>query len=542
MKHFIASFLLIFSPCLLFAQTGFYRNLFGDYGTNVNGTNKLHTINKISGDKHVVTTYETYLSDTYSLISYDTDFTPIWYANYQGSPNNNSYFESCVELEDNRLISIGVSGTTLFLAGHEGNGNLIFSKKYSNPNAQMFATRAICASNENDTSFLALIAECAVKHGLVKFNKNGNVLWSYDYSFPGTYYANVYALDQAINDGYISGGSHTGPPQDTTQHYGYLVISNNNGTFRKATKFQHISNNYNSVLARRILTSSTNHYYVNFIYGNDYNGPWQYERHCIIAKLDSNLNTVNQWRFGVPDPNQAIAFDRMLETNDNKLLLTGNITDSLGYPSVQYFIMKFNPNVSGGNIEWTKAFTPLVNGQSFLSTVPLPSLYTYGSTEQIVFAYNAHLDGSCVSSVDQNGQGHCQSFDRTIEHQPVSDLTHFAFTMSPTQNPVITTDFPLTSIESGYSDTVFCSQGGLSLAEIGTPTQLVEVMSNGNMPSIVNRHPEPICFEVFTSLGQLAMATELQPEEILPLNEMMQGLYFFKASHNGIIQTGKVMR
>lgn len=524
------------------AQTGFYRNLFGDFGTNVNGTDKLNTVNKISGDKHVVTTYETYLSNTFSISSFDTDFTPLWSAIYQGSANNNSFFESCVELDDNRLISIGVSGTTIFLAGHQGNGDLIFAKKYSNPNAQMFSTRAICASNENDTSFVALIAECAVKHGLIKFNKEGNVLWAYDYSFPGSYYANVYALDQAVNSvGYISGGSNVGPTQDTIQHYGYLVISNNDGTFRKGHKFQHISSGYNSVLAQRILTSSTNHYYVNFIYGNDYNGPWEYERNSIIAKLDSNLNSVNQWRFGLSNPNQSISFDRMQETNDNKLLLTGNIQDDVNYPSTQYFIMKFNPNVPGGDIEWVKAFSPLINSQSFLSTVPVKALYTYGSNEQIIFAYNAHLDGSCISSIDQNGLGHCQAFDRTIEFQPVNDLIHFTFTSTPSQTPVLTTDFPLLSTEVSYSDTVFCSQGGLTLPEGEEIRQLVQIKLDDNRITITNISVEPILFELYSSLGHKIGVVTLQAGESYPSSEINRGLYFFKASKNGIQQSGKIM-
>jgi hypothetical protein len=541
MKYLLSFYWLLFTPCLLMAQTGFYRNLFGDFGANINGTNKLNSVHKISGDKHVVTTFETYLSNTFSINTFDTDFTPLWSAIYQGSPNNNSIFESCVELEDNRLISIGISGTTIFLTGHEGNGNLIFSRKYSNPSAQMFSTRAICASNENDTSFVALIAECAVKHGLIKFNKEGNVLWAYDYSFPGSYYANVYALDQAVNSGYISGGSNVGPAQDTIQHYGYLVVSNNDGTFKKGNKFQHISNNYNSVLAQRILTSSTNHYYVNFIYGNDYNGPWEYERNCIVAKLDSNLNSVNQWRFGMPNPNQSIAFDRMHETNDNKLLLTGNIHDGVNYPSTQYFIMKFNPNVPGGDIEWVKSFTPLINSQSYLSTIPNKALYTYGSNEQIIFAYSAHLDGSCISSIDQNGLGHCQAFDRTIEFQPVNDLIHFNFTSTPSQTPVLITDFPLLSAEVGYSDTVFCSQGGLMLPEPDDNMQLVQIKLDDNTITITNTCPEPIHFELYSSLGQIIGVLTLQPGESYPSSDINRGVYFFKASKDGIQQSGKIM-
>ena len=132
----------------------------------------------------------------------------------------------------------------------------------------MYSLHTLCESNENDTSFVALVAECAVHHGLIKFKKDGSVVWAKNYSFTENNYANVYALDKGINSGYVSGGSNIGPVQDTIQHYGYLLVTNNDGTFKKGMKYQHTSNNYNSVLASRLLTS-TDDYYVNFIYGKD---------------------------------------------------------------------------------------------------------------------------------------------------------------------------------------------------------------------------------------------------------------------------------
>lgn len=532
--------IIIFHWSIFSAQTGMYKNLFGDFGANVNTTATMKGMQKLSGNRHLVMTSKAYLSNTFSLSTFDEYFNPLWSSKYNGSASGSSVFSHSVELEDNSIVSSGVYGTSIFISRHNANGIIQFSKRYNNTTGIMYSLHTLCESNENDTSFVALVAECAVHHGLIKFKKDGSVVWAKNYSFTENNYANVYALDKGINSGYVSGGSNIGPVQDTIQHYGYLLVTNNDGTFKKGMKYQHTSNNYNSVLASRLLTS-TDDYYVNFIYGNDYSGVWDYESNCIVAKLDSNLNLINQWRFSSPFANQGISFDRIHETSDNKLLLTGNITDTLAYPICQYFILKFNPNVPGGNIEWSKSFYPLVNYQASLSTIPLSALYTFGASEQIVFSYAAHLDGSCISSLDQNGLGHCQAFDRPISQVEVNDLITLPFAVNPVTCDVIAVDIPLISNNSEQNDTVFCAEGGLNVRDIFPQTGLVDILSNGEHPGIKNSCLNKISIEIYTCHGQKLLETELQPGEIFHFNAWENGAYLFKASQGLQSQTGKLI-
>lgn len=537
----IVILLMIMSFCAIgFGQTGFYRNLFGDYGANVNTTSKLNTINKLSNNGHFVTATQRVYADYFSCTKYDADFNPLFTAAYQASSGSTNYFQSGIELEDNRIVSIGLHNDLIFLAAHDEYGNLLFSKYYGTITGIPYNTGVVCKSSEEDTSFVALFAQCAVKHGLFKFDKNGNVLWSYEYSVNEPYYANVYSLDNGINSGYISGGSNQGPTADTTQRYGYLFVANNDGTLSKCKKFQHNSNNYNTILEHRLFTAKSDNYYVNFIYGNDYSGPLELEKHSIIAKLDSSLNTITQWKFSLQDTNQSIHFENISETENDMLLLSGYIKDLVNLPSQQYFILKFDPSTSGGNIIWSKAFSTLMNPQFYLSTLPLQGMYTYGSNDQILCAYSASLDGSCVSALDQNGDGHCQASDVQIIHSEVGDLNSFDFTHAPLHHSVQEFEISLTPYTPIHKDTIYCSEGDLSLDELEN-IDLVSVINANGIQKLRNRTSERISLEVYNLNGQLFISKSLEPHEEFNFTGEAMGVYLFLATQENKIQAGKII-
>lgn len=531
MMHRVFCLFLLFSSTLN-AQQGQYKNLFGDFGANVNTMPALRSINQLSNNQHVINTYEGSYSNIFSLIKYDSLLTPLWIRAYQGSQLNNAEFKKSIELNDKSIVSLGFHGLTNFFTLHSSTGNLLFNQFYGTDPNQSYYSHTICKSSEIDTSFVTLFAECAVKHGLTKINRFGNVVWSFEYSNNGTYNANVYTLDNAIPNGYISGGVNTGPVQDTTQYYGYLVVSNNNGSFRKALKYVHQNHQFNKVIPSRILKAS-NQYVVSFVYGNDYSGVWDYDETMVLGVLDTSLSLTKQWRFSSNNPIESIRFNSFFETSDHNLLVTGSLYNPSAYPTSRAFVFKFNPSAAGANLIWCKGFEPHLNPQSWLSTVPAEGLYTTGQNELIALSYAAHTDGSCISLLDQNGQGHCESYDLALNYQQVNDINEFSFQNNPIIHPLQHYPFALDHVMYDFQDTVFCNVGAVSLSEHGMDMFDILIKNEMDYMSLVNESETPTICSVFNSCGQLVTREFLDGFEQKTLYLCQSGLYFIQLSQEG---------
>ncbi len=542
LRTIVFTFILGLSQIAL-SQTGFYKNIFGDYDANINTTVQISSIDSLSGERHFVTGAQRPYADYFSCSVFDSDWNEVWTTAYEASSGATNYFQYGVELEDNRIISIGIHNSLIFIAGHDDTGNLLFSNYYGTVPGTDYFAGSICESTEDDTSFVALFAQCAVDHGLFKFDKDGNVIWSFDYGAIGQYYANVYALDQAINGGYISGGSYIGPVEDTTQHYGYLAVSKPDGTFNKGMKYYHTSNTNNSTLITRLYTAHKEHgYYVNFVYGDDYTGPWYYEESTIVAKLDSNLNIETQWKFSVADTNQTVRVEEINQAPDNTLLITGRVEDAENYPSSQFFIMKFDPNVTGGQVIWCKTFQPIILNEPWVSTSPRRGIYTSGDYDQIYFSYAAHTDGSCISSIDQNGEGHCLSEDRIIDVEEVNDMVSFTYTYSPTHHPVQAFNVPLTPYVPEHDDSTFCYESSLSIDSEPTEETLIEVYSEQRLQStFINTSDKEIELQLYSINGMLLYTRKLAGHQSFVYPFHSSGIYIYKAEIDGIIQSGKIV-
>ena len=236
----------------------------------------------------------------------------------------------------------------------------------------------------------------------------------------------------------------------------------------------------------------------------------------------------------------SIHFENISETENDMLLLSGHINDQVNLPSQQYFILKFDPSTSGGNIIWSKAFSTLMNPQFYLSTTPLQGMYTYGSNDQILCAYSAALDGSCVSVLDQNGDGHCQTSDVQIIHSEVGDLNSFDFTHAPLNHSVQEFDISLTPYTPIHRDTIYCSEGDLSIDELEN-TDLVSVINANGIQKLRNRTSERISLEVYNLNGQLFISKSLEPYEEFNLTGEAMGVYLFLAIQENKTQIGKII-
>ena len=124
--------IIIFHWSIFSAQTGMYKNLFGDFGANVNTTATMKGMQKLSGNRHLVMTSKAYLSNTFSLSTFDEYFNPLWSSKYNGSTSGSSVFSHSIELEDNSIVSSGAYGTSVFISRHNANGIIQFSKRYNN--------------------------------------------------------------------------------------------------------------------------------------------------------------------------------------------------------------------------------------------------------------------------------------------------------------------------------------------------------------------------------------------------------------------------
>lgn len=525
-----------------FGQTGFYRNLFGDNNTNVNTTSKLISLDPISGGRHFAGTSERTYADYFSCILYDNNFSPIWTASYQAGPEvATNFISNGIELDNGTIVSHCIHQGYRLFVGHDSTGNLLFSRYYGANFADPYLSGAMVESSENDSSYVVLFTECAVKHGLAKFDKNGDVLWSYENSVNGSYNAFVYTLDHAVNSGYISGGGKYVPILDSINIYAYLLVSNNDGTFKKAKQYEQNSNQYNTALIKRILTLQNDTYFVNFLFGKSSNGINETKRDKTIAQLDSNLNILHEWELSVPDTNQAIHIENLAEATEGKILISGYIKDDVNYPSNQYFLLKFNPNAPGGEIEWCKKFDMLYNNQSWSSTSSNDALYSSEVDDQIIFSYNTLLDGSCVSSIDQNGDGHCLSSDRAITHVEVQNMTSLDFTIPPDVNPIQPFDVPLTPYTAELKDTVYCSLNSTGLYENEVDVEIIELQQIGAKQFFKNVSNNTVDFLLYTMAGEVILQKELQVGELLNAELHSNRMYLFKAYSAEGNQIGRVL-
>lgn len=535
---------IFFSSIFLtaFGQTGFYRNLFGDNNTNVNTTTKLSSLKPMSNGRHFVGGAQRVYADYFSFILYDNNFSSIWTASYQSSTGGpDDRCDNAVELENGTIVSHCVYDGIHLFVGHDPNGNLIFSRYYGTTVGVDYPSVTLVESSENDTCYVALFLECAVNHGLMKFDKNGNVLWSYENSTNNDYKA-FFILENAVNSGYISGGVNSVTPMtDSSQRYGYLIVSNNDGSFNKGKKYAHSTDQYNVTHIKRILTAQNGTYFANFAFGNSYNGPQVYNPNKTIAQLDSNLSVLHEWELSVPDTNQRIDIENLAETSDGKILISGVIRNDVSSPVTQYFLMKFNPNTPGGEIEWCKKFNSFNNSQSWLPTTSNNALYSSEIDNQILFSYNAHLDGSCVSSIDQNGDGHCLSSDRIMNHSEINEIIEVDYITTPLAHPVQPFDVPLTPYSAELKDTVYCSMDLAELDENEFQTEILEIKQMGAKHFFRNLSDTNLDFVVYTMSGKVVLRKELQVSEQFNVELEMNQMYLFKAYSAEGTQVGRIL-
>ncbi len=518
-----------------FSQRGFYKSIYGNWGEHLTVPN-FARVNKLPNGEFFVTSAVNYSTDYFTCSKLNGDFNVIWEKSYlkaADSPTNR--IDYGMGLTDGTIASVGIYPGTVVIM-HSPDGELISCNRYGKPGAN-YHIGTIQKSSLPDSSAVFTIGQCAILYGLIKVNKHGEVVWAHDY-FNGHTKARIYTLELGADYGYVTVGNRSDPIDEISfWNSSVVTLSNDDGTFRKATIIKSISPSRNTLELSVLETSKVeNAYYVAIFTKDNRDWPVITDNYHQILKLNSDLEIVKQWKLETSDENIRLRIMNMTETTNGELIINGNLRDTTDY-STKFFVAKIDPTADG-SIVWSKhikgAISPGINH------IANAGLETFGAYDDILFSFHSVFDGAMLASLDQNGEGFCNSTDIEMSLEEVTLLSNEPYEMSPSTPEIYPYPVTMTEAEKWHQDTMICYTSDLSIDHLEDAPDLVNWYSLDPKKAIIrNTTNDLVEISLYNLQGQLVYETQILSNNsvIIPTNG---NLLLFRARQNEKYQVGKI--
>ena len=535
MKKILALHFIIAFSCISFSQRGFYRNLYGNWGEHLNTPN-FQRVNKLSNGQFFVTSSVNYYTDYFTCSKLDSDFNVIWETSYlYGTESPTNLMEYGREMTDGYISSIGIYGTSVYMV-HSPEGSLVSCNRYAGPDGG-YHIGTVLESSLPDSSSVFVVGQCSMLYGLIKVNKYGDVIWAYEY-YNGHTKAKIYNLEHAADYGYLTSGNRSETIDGILTNAAVLTLSNDDGTFRKAAIYKNDLPDRNTLTGMNIEASkSENAYYFGcFTMKND-EVPVIYDKNTILCKTDSNLAITKQWSLYVDGENNRLRIANMESTSDGYLIVNGYIRDVIEYDN-QTFIAKIDPR-DEGSIVWAKTVDGIHSPH--LSQSPRDGLELFGPYEDILFSFSCIGDGATLASMDQNGEGFCNSTAIDITMEPVSFIHSEPYVLEPTIPEIFPYEVPMTPHNIAHTDTVLCYTSDLSVPTEQINSTIINWQKTGTNEVVFrNTTTRATTVHFYTIQGQLISTIELGAFESKTFVKP-KGILIYKAVQGNSFDSGKIL-
>ncbi|MEI2695219.1 MAG: hypothetical protein V9E90_09135 [Saprospiraceae bacterium] len=466
----------------------------------------------------------------------DSNYNLLWTKSYYMSPGG--YLDYAAELEDRSFVGLAepkLSDGVIFVRSDFG-GNLLQAYSYMDINSAFVYSGSICKSASNDTGYVALIGQCSIDYGLVKFNKNGSILWAYEYGSEDISGV-VYNLTLGYEHGYISKCVTTN--KSIPERLASLVYIGNNGQFIRARKYSILpsSSNSTAIHTASFLSKDTSYYLAATLgHFNPSSSSTTYENEAYILNIDTNLLVKRCWKLSTPNQNHQIYIVNFANTKGNELIISGYIRDIVTYRT-QLFILKFYPTING-NIIWCKTFHATSNTWNYITSIPREGMIVAGMNDDIVFPVHAAFDGSCIAGIDSSGSGLCNTSDFTLNVSQWKQCISSPLIITPKPinlMPLVQT-LPEAIIE--YNDSLICSNkisGSTQLNLKNPSSKMISFNVDHNSVRILNLSNNSVRIEIYTLSGSLMNVNKLEINSTCNFPITIPGLYILNAkSINGV--------
>jgi hypothetical protein len=283
-------------------------------------------------------------------------------------------------------------------------------------------------------------------------------------------------------------------------------------------------------------------YYVsmNYVLPVPPSNPMEYEV-GFLAKLDTNLEVVNNWHITHPDANIEVRIRNIASTNDGMLIINGELNDNVNTPTRQFFLMKFDPTAASNNIVWAKTFRSISSTQAWHDHTSLDGLYTNGPDNQIIMPMVAYRDGSAVMSLDEDANSMCNFTDITLNVSEDASLDVINNNLTYVNQSYNIYDNTLTPYTESHSDTLLCGSDPVELGipEISEQKELVTITSEYGTPYFENLSAESVNLEIYNLQGQLISKLSIDAYAKQRIPNTSTGIVTFIAVQQAWVQRGK---
>lgn len=485
-----------------------------------------------------------------SLIKYDPDGNQLWITEYNGIGD---------DLDDPTAIAIDTSGN-IFVTGYSfrgpallnyeivtikynPDGDTLWTRHYNSPGTlddRAFALAVDTAGNAYVGGYLNRISLGNVygsDYITIKYSPDGTLLWDSKLDFLD---ASVIDLVVDRNENvYVTG---IGLDSSATSHDYITVKYNSDGDSLWLKHYKGLGTDPDNKATAIAIDDSGNVYITGFSTGS--NGYYDY------ATIKYNRDGVEQWvrRYDGPVNEDDKAIGLVVDENYN-VYVTGAanvVSGSLGkdFATVKYTI--------DGSFSWVRFY----NGSASMIDIPtdiaidsIGNIYVTGSSYSLRPNFSGDLDYTTIK-YDSNGDSvWVQSYNAT-------DLED--------QSEAIAIDRFNNIYVTGISQDSFTSGGSVTIKYIQTPTDVSQ--ANYNFPaeySLLQNYPNPfnpsttisfsipdeelVSLKIYNSLGEEVdkLVNETKPagnySVSFDASKLSSGVYFYKISTGSLVETKKMI-
>jgi hypothetical protein len=536
MRSYLLVFLLIIGCQFIHAQSGFYRNVFGDHHPNVNNhAPQLTSIDTVSDGGYILSASVGLGAQFCTRLKLDSAFNTVWSKSY--ATTSSAAFYNATELDDHGFVGIFIDSTLTYYLKTDSTGNVEFCKRYTLGPSGILSSGITCKSADNDSGYVSILGQCAMAYGLAKFDKHGETEWVAGYSSPlGFLGSDVYDIDLGLDSGYITTGQVI---NSATQQISAVIIHSDNNGQVIASKSILIdsASGVHTRITRFCWSESQQCYYATA--GTFYGVPFINHKFIYILKLDADLNVVSSWRIDPPTLPTEIIVHNMEVAPDNNVVLNGMWQDSTN-GVYKYYMMKFDP--SNGNVVWSKSARGLISTQWYFSSTSIRGLSFFGPNDDILFGAFVNNDGNSIASIHSNGTGSCIAIDSSVTVAPASNWICRDLVVNNSPTSFISYPRSLAISDETFKDTLMCGTWTATQEVIPIYEELFNVTSNNAVTTLQSNSNEMLHVEIISATGQLVGRTTLAPNSSEEIMIPAVGVYFIRGYNTQKSHSIKIAR